>query len=76
MLFPSYYTQGVEPVPNDVNFKPNCAVIGLPKSGKSKICQTLNELTQMVHLQPEQIIQDFIDRQFVLGDQVRDNMKN
>lgn len=30
----------------------------------------------MVHLQPEQIIQDFIDRQFVLGDQVRENMKN
>lgn len=51
-LTPSKYTLNVEPVPLDVDVKPAVIVIGLPKSGKSTLCQTLSKRTNVVHLEP------------------------
>jgi adenylate/nucleoside-diphosphate kinase len=39
LMEPSKYTKGVEPIPLDIQIVPKVAVIGLPKSGKSILCQ-------------------------------------
>lgn len=35
---PSKYTKGIEACPIDVQIKPQCFVLGPPKSGKSTLC--------------------------------------
>ena len=47
---PSKYTQSVDTVPLDINVKPRCFVIGMPKSGKSTLCKMLAEKIGVVHL--------------------------
>jgi adenylate/nucleoside-diphosphate kinase len=39
LVEPSKYTKGVEPVPLDLLIKPRALVLGLPKCGKSTLCQ-------------------------------------
>lgn len=39
---PSKYTIGCEPVPQDITYKPTCAVIGLQSSGKSCLAEMIS----------------------------------
>lgn len=67
MLEPSKYVKGVESVPQDLLVKPKICVLGLPKSGKSDLCQTLAQRTGVVHLQFESMIEDFVKRESSFG---------
>lgn len=62
MLEPSKYVLGVEAVPLDVKVTPRIVVQGLPKSGKTDLCKRLSEVTGAVHLQMEELIENFVDR--------------
>lgn len=62
LLQPSKYTKGVESIPLDVLVKPRVLVLGLPKSGKSDLCQRISNLTGAVHLQMDEIIDRYIER--------------
>ena len=73
-LTPSKFTLNVEPVPLDVDVKPAVCVIGLPKSGKSVLCQTLSRRTKVVHLEPESIIDFFIKRDCNFAKALRNRM--
>ena len=68
---PSKYTIGCEPVPQDLTYKPTACVIGLPMSGKSAVARIVSEKTGMVHLQPEEIIEGFINRESVFSERLR-----
>ena len=59
---PSKYTKNVESVPLDVQTKPRVVVVGLPKSGKSTLCARIAEETGAVHLQMDEIIEEYIGR--------------
>jgi len=59
---PSKFTKGVESIPLDVGIKPRVLVLGLPKSGKSTLCQRIAEHTGAVHLQMDEIIDRYIER--------------
>ena len=50
LLEPSKYTKGVEACPNDLLIKPRVSVIGLPKSGKSTLCERIAAQTGAIHL--------------------------
>lgn len=43
-------------------FKPRVVVLGLPKSGKSDLCSRVSKLTGAVHLQMDEIIDRYIER--------------
>ena len=50
LMEPSKYTKGVEPIPLDIQMQPKVSVIGLPKSGKSSLCEQIAKCTGAVHL--------------------------
>lgn len=62
LVQPSQYVLGVETVPLDVKITPRVIVQGLPKSGKTELCKRLSASTGAVHLQMEEIIESFVDR--------------
>jgi len=75
MLEPSKFTLGQEPTPCDLTLRPTCCVIGVPRSGKTCLAETLAKSTGMVHLKFNEIIEWFVDRDCVfsktLAEQVR-----
>ena len=75
LLEPSKYTKGAEAFPTDLLYKPRCVVLGLPKSGKSDLCQALSQRTGAVHLQIEDIIEMFIERDSNESDKLRQRAK-
>ena len=54
---------------------PKVAVLGLPMSGKSCLCQKISELTGAVHLQMDEIIQLYIDNDSNQCEKLRQAMK-
>ena len=75
MLEPSKYVKGHETVPQDILIKPKICVLGIPKSGKSDLCQALSQKTGVVHLQFENMIEDFIKRESSFGHRLVEMMK-
>lgn len=75
LLEPSKYTKGVEPIPLDIQMIPKVSVIGLPKSGKSTLCQQIAKCTGAVHLQMDEIIQRYIDNDCNQCEKLRVYMK-
>lgn len=55
--------------------KPKIAVLGLPRSGKSELCQTLSQKIGVVHLQIHEIIEDYVNRESSFCKKVSDLMK-
>lgn len=55
---------------------PKVSVIGLPKSGKSCLCDKISKQTGAVHLQMDEIIQRYIENDSSQCDKLRNNMKN
>ena len=53
---PSDYTKGKETVPLDLSLRPIVFVLGMYKSGKTALCQSLSTKLSMVHLKPEDVI--------------------
>ena len=76
MLEPSKYVKGVEAVPNDLIIKPKIVVLGLPKSGKSELCKTLSNKIGVVHLQIQEIIEDYIERESSFCQKIKSLMKS
>jgi predicted GTPase len=72
---PSKYTKDVESVPLDVQIKPRVVVLGLPKSGKSTLCNRISEDTGAVHLQMDEIIEQYIGRDCAQCERLRKGMK-
>ena len=72
---PSKYVLGVEAVPLDVKILPKVIVQGLPKSGKSELCQRISATTGAVHLQMEELIESFVDKDSSFADKVADKLK-
>ena len=50
MKQPSKYVMGVEAIPTDIKITPRVIVQGLPKSGKTELCQRIVAVTGAVHL--------------------------
>jgi adenylate kinase family enzyme len=76
MLEPSKFVKGIESVPNDILVKPRVIVVGLPKSGKSDLCRILNQKIGVVHLQFEDIIEDYITRESSFCNKISELMKS
>ena len=72
---PSKYVLGVEAVPLDVKILPKVVVQGLPKSGKSELCQRISATTGAVHLQMEELIESFVDKDSSFADKVAEKLK-
>lgn len=62
LLQPSKFTKGVESIPVDVLIKPRVLVLGLPKSGKSVLCSRIASQTGAVHVQMQELIERYIER--------------
>lgn len=67
MLNPSYWANlkvgnYTRAVPTDLIIKPAVSVLGLPKSGKTTLCQTIADKTGCVYLKMEEIIESHITR--------------
>ena len=60
-------------MPNDILIKPRVSVLGLPKSGKTELCQVLAQKTGAVHLNIEEIIEDQIRRDAIFAKSLRDS---
>lgn len=71
LLEPSKYVNGGEAVPNDILIKPRVSILGLPKSGKTELCQRIQECTGAVHLKMEEIIEGQIHRDAIYAKQLR-----
>lgn len=67
---------GMDAVPKDIIFKPTCAVLGPPSSGKSDICSWINLITGAVHLKIKDIIDQLMYMDSVLGWDVRNLLEN
>lgn len=72
MLEPSKYVNGGEAVPNDILIRPQISVLGLPKSGKSELCQRIQATTGAVHLKMEEIIEGQVHRDAIFAKNLRD----
>ena len=75
LLEPSRYILGVETVPLDIKVLPRIVVQGLPKSGKSTVCQRIQEVTGAVHLQIEELIESFVDRDSSFAEKVSEKVR-
>ena len=75
MLEPSKYVLGVEPVPLDIQYLPKVVVQGLPKSGKTELCKRIAAATGAVHLNMEDLIEDFVDRDSSFAAKVATKLK-
>ena len=49
---------------------------GLPKCGKSQLCQRIEAITGAVHLQMEEIIESFVDKDSSFADKVSYKLKD
>jgi len=74
MKEPSKYTSK-EAVPQDLNYNPRCVVIGLPKSGKSTLCQIISSKTGAVHLKVNRLIEEFMKLDCQESEQLRKTLK-
>lgn len=61
----------VEACPNDLLIKPRISVLGLPKSGKTTLCERLSEKTEAVHLNMPDIIEAYIKRDAIYAYNLR-----
>ena len=75
MLEPSTYVLKKESWPLDVQIKPKLAVIGMPYSGKTELCQAIAKTTKAVHLNIEQLIEDQVIRDSSFSRKLRDRLK-
>jgi len=75
MAEPARYTKAVDAVPLDVQNVPQVCVLGLPRSGKTTLCKRIGELTGAVHLQMDEVIQQYIDGDSVEAAKLREHMK-
>ena len=62
-------------MPLDLKISPRVIVQGLPKSGKSTLCQAISENTGAVHLEMEHLIEDFCDRDSSFAERVSDKLR-
>lgn len=74
LLEPSKYVSR-EAFPNDVAIKPRVIVYGPPKSGKTALCQSIASQTGAVHLQMDEVIEDFMTRDSSFADELRETTK-
>jgi adenylate/nucleoside-diphosphate kinase len=75
LLEPSKFTKSVDALPLDIQTAPKISVLGLPKSGKTTLCQKICAATGAVHLQMADIIQQFIEMDSVQCERLRKEMK-
>jgi adenylate kinase family enzyme len=75
LLEPSKYVFGVESVPNDLLIKPKLCVLGLPKAGKSDLCEMLSKKIGVVHLRVEDMIEDIVTRESSFAHKIVDLLK-
>ena len=59
----------------DVKIVPRVCVVGLPKSGKTTLCERICATTGAVHLQMEELIEQFVDRDSSFADRVADKLR-
>jgi len=72
---PSKFVLGCEAVPLDIKIQPRVIVQGLPKSGKTQLCQRVSKITGAVHLQMEELIEGFVDKDSSFASKVSDKLK-
>ena len=75
LVEPSKFTKGVDAIPLDIQVVPKISVLGLPKSGKTTLCEKICASTGAVHLQMADIIQQFIEMDSVQCERLRKEMK-
>ncbi len=75
LLEPSKYVLGQEATPLDLKILPRAIVHGLPKSGKSTLCQAISKNTGAVHLEMENLIEDFCDRDSSFAQRVSEKLR-
>lgn len=63
-------------MPQDLRVLPRVVVQGLPKSGKSTVCAKIAEVTGAVHLQMEELIEGFVDRDSSFAEKVAEKLRN
>jgi YHS domain-containing protein len=68
---PALYVNN-ESVPLDIHIKPQCFAIGLPRAGKSTLCEKLSEAIGIVHLHIHEIIDELKDSDCILGQRIKD----
>jgi len=71
LLEPSKFTKNVESCPNDLLIKPRVSVIGLPKCGKTTLCERIALKTGAIHLNMEDIIESYIRRDAIYAFNLR-----
>jgi len=72
---PSRFTKAVESVPRDVLSKPQVCVLGLPKSGKTTLCERIAAETGAVHLNMDAILEEYMERDCTQCERIRKWMK-
>ena len=70
MKEPSTYVMNVEAIPRDVRILPRVVVQGLYKSGKSELCKKISEVTGAVHIEMEDIVESFVDKDSSFAEKV------
>jgi len=75
MCQPSKYVLGVEAIPLDIKTTPRVVVQGLPKSGKTELCKRISTITGAVHLNMEELIESFVDRDSSFAAKVCEKLK-
>ena len=54
---------------------PRVVVQGLAKSGKTEVCQRIAAITGAVHLQMEEVVESFVDRDSSFAAKVSEKLK-
>ena len=75
MCQPSKFVLGIEAIPLDIKTTPRVVVQGLPKSGKTELCQRVSAITGAVHLNMEELIESFVDRDSSFAVKVCEKLK-
>lgn len=76
LLEPSRYVKNCEAHPSDVNYKFRIVVQGSPKSGKTELCERIISQTGAVHLQMDQIVDFYMDRDSVFSEKLRSEVES
>lgn len=71
---PSKYVKG-HSMPLDIDYTPKICLLGLMKSGKTELAQSLSQSTKCVHLNMDDIIQQYIDLDSCQCEKLRKFMK-
>lgn len=71
---PSKYTCD-KSMPLDISYTPKISILGLAKSGKTELAKSLAESTGAIHLNMDQIVQQYIDQDSAQCEKLRKYMK-